>query len=302
MHWHPSLATGRLNLHLLPSQIQVLVHVRLASTANVGADTSSSADAERHGRHKPHHHHVPYPFPTHPNPTPHQIFHLPVGASQSDIKSRYYDLVRIHHPDSPTCRSLLPSPTARHERFQKLTSAYEHLRFPTAHSSRIGRYDSARHGYGYEEEIERRRRHQWARERNRSSGAWSGAHHYRGWQEQQGRGWGAGLGGAEAYGEWNATGDDRWKDRVIVAVGLLSLVLGLAPTLFLNPYSYVDQRHLAAAANLAQARKEAREYGMERRKEIKKRVSDYRRLREGEEDGDGKESCPRREEGSRRHS
>jgi hypothetical protein len=30
----------------------------------------------------------PFPFPTHRNPTPHQIFHLPPGASQSEIKAR----------------------------------------------------------------------------------------------------------------------------------------------------------------------------------------------------------------------
>lgn len=33
-----------------------------------------------------------YPFPTHARPTPHQIFHLPIGATQKDIKARcrYY--------------------------------------------------------------------------------------------------------------------------------------------------------------------------------------------------------------------
>lgn len=29
-----------------------------------------------------------FPYPTHEQPTPHQIFHLPVGASQQDIKAR----------------------------------------------------------------------------------------------------------------------------------------------------------------------------------------------------------------------
>lgn len=31
---------------------------------------------------------TPYPFPSNAQPTPHQIFHLPIGASQQDIKSR----------------------------------------------------------------------------------------------------------------------------------------------------------------------------------------------------------------------
>ncbi|CAO1627144.1 unnamed protein product [Sympodiomycopsis kandeliae] len=39
-------------------------------------------------------------FPSHlRNPTPYDIFHLPRSASQSEIKNRYYDLVKILHPD-----------------------------------------------------------------------------------------------------------------------------------------------------------------------------------------------------------
>ncbi|KAH9930199.1 uncharacterized protein B0H18DRAFT_849909, partial [Fomitopsis serialis] len=67
-----------------------------------------------------------FPFPTHAQPTPHQIFHLPVGASQQDIKARYYDLVRVHHPDSPFSRDV-PS-QERHVRFQTITKAYDILR------------------------------------------------------------------------------------------------------------------------------------------------------------------------------
>ncbi|OSX64564.1 hypothetical protein POSPLADRAFT_1087952, partial [Postia placenta MAD-698-R-SB12] len=66
------------------------------------------------------------PFPTHAHPTPHEIFHLPLGATQQDIKARYYDLVRAHHPDSPLCRDV-PAPE-RHARFQRITAAYDVLR------------------------------------------------------------------------------------------------------------------------------------------------------------------------------
>ena len=39
-------------------------------------------------------------YPTHlANPTPYQLFHLPTNASQAEIKARYYDLVRVMHPD-----------------------------------------------------------------------------------------------------------------------------------------------------------------------------------------------------------
>ena len=43
-----------------------------------------------------------------------------------------------------------------------------------------------------------------------------------------------------------------------------------------------DHNHRAAAANLAQARREAREFGHERRKEIRRRVQEYREQEERE--------------------
>ncbi|EPS94893.1 hypothetical protein FOMPIDRAFT_1079253, partial [Fomitopsis schrenkii] len=67
-----------------------------------------------------------FPYPKHERPTPHQIFHLPVGASQQDIKARYYDLVRVHHPDSPHGRDIPQK--VRHARFQSITRAYDILR------------------------------------------------------------------------------------------------------------------------------------------------------------------------------
>ncbi|KZT01005.1 uncharacterized protein LAESUDRAFT_636654, partial [Laetiporus sulphureus 93-53] len=68
--------------------------------------------------------HLEYPSTSHP--TPYQIFHLPHDATQRDIKTRYYDLVRIYHPDSPFCRE--DSPEKRHTRFQAITAAYDALR------------------------------------------------------------------------------------------------------------------------------------------------------------------------------
>ncbi|KAJ7703306.1 hypothetical protein B0H17DRAFT_1042656 [Mycena rosella] len=66
-----------------------------------------------------------YPFPSTPNPTPHQIFHLPKGASQSDVKARYFTLVRIYHPDKAD--PSIPSDVA-HARFQAIATAYSALR------------------------------------------------------------------------------------------------------------------------------------------------------------------------------
>ncbi|KAF8444656.1 hypothetical protein L210DRAFT_3394257 [Boletus edulis BED1] len=68
----------------------------------------------------------PYPYPTHPNPQPHQIFHLPRSATQKQIKERYYDLVRIYHPDSPMARTF-PTDTAQ-VRFQAISKAYDLMR------------------------------------------------------------------------------------------------------------------------------------------------------------------------------
>ncbi|KAJ3752700.1 hypothetical protein F5880DRAFT_1613156 [Lentinula raphanica] len=88
-----------------------------------------------------------FPFPTQANPTPHQIFHLPPNASQDDIKNRYYELVRIYHPDK--ARNSLSAEEA-HARFQSISHAYNVLRgksasdgtTTTATSTRDGRYEA----------------------------------------------------------------------------------------------------------------------------------------------------------------
>ncbi|KAK7057256.1 flavin carrier protein 2 [Favolaschia claudopus] len=75
----------------------------------------------------------PFSFPTNiPNPTPHQIFHLPRNASQSDVKTRYIELVRKYHPDKVD--SSVPSHIA-HARFQAITAAYNALRTNPSASS-----------------------------------------------------------------------------------------------------------------------------------------------------------------------
>ncbi|KAK7691897.1 hypothetical protein QCA50_005302 [Cerrena zonata] len=68
----------------------------------------------------------PYPYPTQSNPTPHQIFHLPHNASKPDVKARYYDLVRIYHPDSIVNRAVAPE--IAQARFQSISAAYDVLR------------------------------------------------------------------------------------------------------------------------------------------------------------------------------
>ncbi|GJE85381.1 J domain-containing protein [Phanerochaete sordida] len=195
----------------------------------------------------------PYPWPAHTRPTPWQIFHLPPGASQKDIKSRYYELVRVHHPDSPRGRDV-PS-AVRHARFQSLTTAYDTLRgkrIPHATAGNPRGWDPAM------DELLRRRRYQHM--------------HQNAWHDPWDQGFGA------AQHDWHASSvDDEWKDKVIICVGLFSVVLSLAPVMIWGPLGgHRDTMHMTAAANLAQARREAREFGEERRREIRRRVQEYR--------------------------
>ncbi|KAG1751599.1 uncharacterized protein EDB91DRAFT_1106291 [Suillus paluster] len=74
----------------------------------------------------------PYPYPTQTNPQPHQIFHLPRNAKQEDVKRRYYELVRIYHPDSAVARYYPPE--VSQARFQAISRAYDMLRGKTSAS------------------------------------------------------------------------------------------------------------------------------------------------------------------------
>lgn len=65
---------------------------------------------------------------------------------------------------------------------------------------------------------------------------------------------------------------------------LQTLGVGLFPAVMLGGPS--NQTHLSAAANLAQARAEAREFGAERRIAIKKRVEEHRRRSSGQNKND----------------
>ncbi|CCM05592.1 uncharacterized protein FIBRA_07820 [Fibroporia radiculosa] len=168
-----------------------------------------------------------------------------------------YELVRVHHPDSPHCRHL--SPTERHARFQRITAAYDILR--------------GRQVDPYRAEIERRRRAQqaWARSRARRHAEFAG-----------------GLGESSEWAADRRSDGIGWRDRLIISAGILSLGVGLAP-IFWPGIGVDDQRHQAAAASLAQARREAREYGQERRREIRRRVQEFREQEEGLQDADAPE-------------
>ncbi|THU87713.1 hypothetical protein K435DRAFT_848877 [Dendrothele bispora CBS 962.96] len=122
----------------------------------------------------------PFPFPSHSNPSPHQIFHLPRNATQEQVKHRYYELVRIYHPDKTD--SSIP-PHQAHSRFQSISNAYNTLRGKPSSPSNSADPDSQAY-----------------RDPNYATTAARRAMHLRRHRELY-------EGGAV---------DDRWKDRIII--------------------------------------------------------------------------------------
>jgi len=80
----PSLGCPPTNSHLVASEhrMRVLsrpnIHWRSPQIANRARHLVSSARCSAN----------PYPYPPNSNPTPHQIFHLPLSASQKEVKAR----------------------------------------------------------------------------------------------------------------------------------------------------------------------------------------------------------------------
>lgn len=70
------------------------------------------------------------PWPSHPNPSPYEIFNLPRTASQTEIKSQYFLLVKQYHPDHASRSST--------DRFRRVVEAYKIL----SHPSKRLEYDS----------------------------------------------------------------------------------------------------------------------------------------------------------------
>lgn len=195
-----------------------------------------------------------------------------------------YELVRIHHPDSAHSRSLPPS--ERHTRFQSITAAYDVLQGKRRGGmpGDVGGGGSGPWGTSdpYMDELDRRRRAHYARHNRHAEYT-----HY------------------TRHDGWTASADDRWKDRMILIVGIIvsaalpcfsmqyvsefiipgqTLMAGIAPGLFIVP-ERMGKMHKAAVANLNQAREEARELGDERRSRMRERVKGMKcKNREAEEE------------------
>lgn len=199
-----------------------------------------------------------YPFPTRRNPTPEEIFHLPPNASQAQIKTRYYELAKLYHPDSVHVQAL---PHAeRTSRFQAFQRAYEVLRRPRRGG--IGTCDDL-----LQAEITRRRRPR--------------PH----WRSPSGSmGMGAGTGSVhfdDIYTQSSDASRTPATDEIGailkgICIAALCVAILMAPAM--SPGRTQDR---TAAANLAQAQQDAQEFGMERRRQIRELVREYEAERGG---------------------
>ncbi|CAK5273487.1 unnamed protein product [Mycena citricolor] len=210
------------NFSQLPHNLQTLIHARLLHQSSPRYRT-------------------PFSFPTHPNPTPHEIFHLPRGASDADIKRRYIALVKQHHPDSPACRAL-PS-DERHRRFQLVSAAYDTLRGKTVSMSGGPRRQPQDQDTW--DEIDRRK-NAYARYQ---------AGYARARRAEFSSGYSPGYEDPFSWKRHRPVQDDGWVDRLILAFGFTALIVGILP-MYLYPRP-VYPRLPDSAFHLAQARREA---------------------------------------------
>ncbi|KAI6154369.1 hypothetical protein EDD17DRAFT_1092368 [Pisolithus thermaeus] len=193
-----------------------------------------------------------YPFPTRRNPTPEEIFHLPPNASHGQIKARYYELVKLYHPDSVHVQTL---PHAeRTSRFQAFQRAYEVLQRPRMEG--IGTYDDL-----LQAEIIRRRRPQ---------------PHWRSPGGSMGMGTGTGsmhfdhIHTQSSDASRTPATDEMGAILKGICIAALYIAILMAPAM-----SPGRTQNRTAAANLAQAQQDAQEFGMERRRQIRELVREY---------------------------
>ncbi|KAF9038666.1 hypothetical protein BJ165DRAFT_1499482 [Panaeolus papilionaceus] len=180
----------------------------------------------------------------HKQPTPHEIFHLRHSASPAEIKARYFELVRIHHPDSMHVRRSRLSPHDAHHRFRNIKAAYDFLQGHTLSPHPNARPAPQPKNFDpYLHELARRRR-SWdaARGAHRGSASFDEA--------SAGSDMGRDFGGFDGFGAhpeergtWNPDGR---KERLILWAGVLTLAAGLFPsfpgtvlTMFYQPTAYV---------------------------------------------------------------
>ena len=93
------------------SSLPILGHYTFTTSSILQEPSSSSSESGAH-----------VPWPKTSNPTPYEIFNLPRNASQKEIKSRYFLLVKQYHPDH--------APQTSVDRFRKVVESYKILSNP----------------------------------------------------------------------------------------------------------------------------------------------------------------------------
>ncbi|POV96864.1 hypothetical protein PSTT_15404 [Puccinia striiformis] len=112
----------------------------------------------------------PFDFPNSRSPTPFEIFHLPRSASTEQIKERYYQLVKVYHPDvASSTKTIDENETNR--RFKLIRDAYELLSSP----NRRSRYIRFQEGWNENRDIRNVPNRSWS---NHSNNRWSNHHHH----------------------------------------------------------------------------------------------------------------------------
>lgn len=197
------------------------------------------------------------PWPATPFPTPYEIFHVQQSASQADIKRRYYELVKIYHPDR------ISNPTAlENERFHKIVAANDLL----CDRSRRSAFDTygigwqwtgtARHPKVYAGQMRGSRFDQYNRSRradHQETAQWD--HFYTGNKSEE--------------------GDTRYMSNTnfIGFIVFLSTIGAVVQAARLGKASVeinerADRQHFNTARDLAESRRLARDLGKEERRRL----------------------------------
>ncbi|CAI2165259.1 3070_t:CDS:1 [Funneliformis geosporum] len=185
------------------------------------------------------------------SPTPFDIFALPRTASDGEIKSRYYELVKTHHPDK--CGDNSP---AALERFRKVVKAYEIL------NNRQKKAMYLRYGVGWDSPVVQN-----AATYNGSYGSrfskGSSYAYYQGWEADK-----------DTYkGEFSTT--ERFMSNPYFAAFVVTAAIFGAAIQYIrieNSVGWIraaeERHHLKAANYLATARREGKLYGKRKKAEM----------------------------------
>ncbi|SNX84568.1 uncharacterized protein MEPE_03277 [Melanopsichium pennsylvanicum] len=277
-----------------------------SSSGSTSASTSSAKDTAAKYKQTKSKAETSFAYPSHlKNPTPYDIFHFTKrSVTSSQIKARYYDLVRVLHPDrfssSSSSLSQMKTKAEAEEQFKSIIAAYDLLK----DGKKKAMYDRAGLGWGpngtssssdmggTSSRTDPWRGWQDMRYTRRYTPGYKGPGHDRfGWQysdfysNTHQYGPTASNRGAYSYynNGWNG-GNGKYTTNGVFISALFILTWVLAglqySRLSLQSQKAIekaDKQHLDAARSLNQARQEARsEQGKERWKAFRRRAREQK--------------------------